>query len=70
MAGTISTGSIPRLLQEGINSVFGRAYDEHPVEYTAIFNTLASRKNFELDVQLEGFGLADLKPEGDEINFD
>ncbi len=70
MSGTIATSSLPRLLQEGVNSVFGRAYDEHPVEYTEIFDTQTSLKNFEIDVQLEGFGLADLKPEGDSINFD
>ena len=70
MAGTITTGNIPRLLQEGVKSVFGRAYDEHSTEYDKIFASNESRKNFELDVQFEGFGLADEKPEGDEITFD
>jgi hypothetical protein len=67
---TITTGNFPRLLQEGLHSVFGKAYDEFPTEYDKIFDTMTSRKNFEVDAQLEGFGLADEKPEGDEITFD
>lgn len=70
MAGTITTGNIPRLLQEGLKSVFGNTYDEHPKEFDKIFDTLDSSKNFEVDAQLEGFGLAPEKPEGDEIAFD
>ncbi len=70
MAGTITTGNIPRLLQEGLEAVFGNAYDEHPTEYTEIFDLFNSRKNFEVDAQLEGFGLAPEKPEGDEVAFD
>ncbi len=70
MAGTITTGNIPRLLQEGLHRVFGNAYDEHPVEWDKLFMSYDSRKNFEVDTQLEGFGLAPAKPEGDEVSFD
>ena len=59
-----------RLLQEGLEAVFGNAYDEHPTEFDKIFDTFNSRKNFEVDAQLEGFGLAPEKPEGDEVAFD
>lgn len=68
--GVVTTGNVPRLLQEGINSIFGRSYDEHPVEWDRIFDTSDSRKAFELDVQLEGMGLAERKPEGTDIAFD
>ncbi len=67
---TVTTGNVPRLLQEGINTIFGRTYDEHPTEYTQVFDSGPSRKAFELDVQLEGFGLAQEKDEGTDIAFD
>jgi len=67
---TISTGLIPRLLQEGANRIFGSAYEKHPSEWDKIFDRFDSRKAFEVDVQLEGLALASPKPEGDEINFD
>ena len=70
MSGTVTTGNIPRFLQLGLNKIFGAAYDEHPKEFDKIFDTSESRKNFEVDAQLEGLGLAPEKPEGDEISFD
>ena len=70
MAGTIARGNIPRLLQEGVKKVFGQAYDEHPMEWDKIFDTDTSRKAFELDVQFEGFTLAEVKDEGGDISFD
>jgi len=70
MAGTIARGNIPRLLQEGVKKVFGQAYDEHPMEWDKIFDTDTSRKAFELDVQFEGFTLAQVKDEGGDIEFD
>ena len=68
--GTITTGNVPRLLQEGLNKVFGQTYDEHPTEFDKIFDTQTSKKAFELDQQMEGFGLAVEKPEGQDIEFD
>lgn len=70
MAGTISTGSIPRLLQDGVDAVFGNALKEHDKKYPMMFSLHDSRKNFEVDVQLEGFARASSKPEGDDITFD
>ena len=70
MAGVIATGNIARLLQEGIASVFGQAYETHPMEWDKLFNTNSSQKNFELDQQFEGFGLAPVKPEGQGISYD
>jgi len=67
---TITTGNFPRLLQEGLNKVFGNTYNQHETEWDKIFDRNESRKNFEVDAQLEGFGLAPEKPEGDEIAFD
>ena len=70
MAGVIATGNIPRLLQEGLNKIFGNTYNAHSSEYDKIFDMMQSGKNYEVDAQLEGFGLAPSKTEGDEISFD
>lgn len=70
MSGTITTGNIPRLLQEGLNTVFGNTYNQHPTEWDKIFQKNDSSKAFEVDAQLEGYGLAPVKPEGAEIAFD
>lgn len=69
-SGTISTGSAPRLLQQGVRNVFGDGLKEHSIKYAKMFNGESSNKAFEVDVQLEGFGLAVQKQEGDDITFD
>lgn len=70
MTSTITTGSIPRLLQEGVKEVFGSSYKSYEPIYSQIYDTDTSRKAYEVDVQLEGFGLASEKTEGDDITFD
>ncbi len=66
----ISTGNIPKLLWPGLNAVWGRDYVEHPVEYTDLFDIETSDKNYEEDVELTGFGLAPIKPQGQAIAYD
>ena len=61
MAGVIATGNISRLLQEGVKSVFGQAYEEHVSQWPMLYDQDTSRKAFELDQQFEGFGLAPVK---------
>lgn len=68
--GTITTGSMPRLLQEGVKNVFGRKYEERPTQWDKILTKFDSKKNFELGVQVEGFGLMSNKPQGEDIKFD
>ena len=70
MAGIVATGNVPRLLQLGLNKIFGMSYDMHPTEWNMVFDSFNSGKNFEVDAQLEGMGLAPEKPQGDEISFD
>jgi hypothetical protein len=70
MAGVIGTGSLPRLLQDGVSEVFGNAMGEHETCYDKLFKTLTSNKNFEVNVQLEGFSRSANKDEGDDITFD
>lgn len=68
--GVITTGSLPRLLQEGLNRVFGQVYDAHPVEWDKIFEFSTSVKNFEIDQLFEGYGLAERKLEGQDLEYD
>ena len=70
MTGTITTGNVPRALQEGVRTFFGEAYKERDPIWNKIFDSKQSQKAFEVDVQLEGFGLASKKPEGQEVQFD
>lgn len=67
---TITRGNAPRLLQEGVKKVFGNTYEQWPEQYGFIFDKESSRKAFEIDVQLEGFDLAQEKEEGGGIAFD
>lgn len=68
--GTINTSSFAKALWPGINAWYGKAYSEYPVEYTKLFDTFTSRKNFEEDVGVSSFGLARIKGEGSPIEYD
>ena len=66
----ITTGSHPKALWPGIHAWWGRTYNEHKVEYTDLFDVDTSTQSYEEDVQLTGFGLAPVKPEGDGVRYD
>lgn len=66
----ISTGSVPRLLQEGVRKVFGDSLGMWDPKFSKIYEVRSSKKDYEVDVQLEGFGLASVKNQGDDITFD
>lgn len=66
----INTGSFSKALWPGVNAWYGKAYDEYPVEWTTLFDSFTSRKAFEEDVGVSGFGLARVKPEGQGISYD
>ncbi len=70
MTGTITTGSTPRLLQEGVKKVFSAAAKEHAPFYSRIYKVGKSNKAYEVDVQVEGMGLASAKNEADDITMD
>jgi hypothetical protein len=67
---TITTGNVARLLQDGLESVFGQEYEAHEKQYNKIFSEFTSKKAFEQDQQFEGFSLASMKPQGDSISYD
>lgn len=66
----ITTSSFAKALWPGVNAWYGDAYNEFPVEYTALFDTYSSRKAFEEDMGVSGFGLASVKTEGGSIAYD
>ena len=66
----ITTGSFTKALWPGVNAWYGKAYDEHKVEYTDLFETHKSRKGWEEDVGISSFGLAKIKAEGAGIEYD
>ena len=66
----IATGNHPKALWPGVYSWFGAKYDEHEAQYTKLFDTKSSSKNFEELVQQTGFGLAPVKPEGSSTAYD
>lgn len=66
----ITSSSFAKALWPGINSWYGKAYDEFPVEYTDLFDTQKSNRAYEEDVGITSFGLARRKPEGQAIDYD
>jgi hypothetical protein len=67
---TITSGSFAKALWPGVNAWYGKAYNEHAVEYTDLFDTYTSSKAYEEDVGITSFGLASVKPEGSAITYD
>lgn len=57
-------------LQEGLNTVFGMAYKSYPEEWKGLFAVNTSKKAFEEDVLMAGFGAAPVKGEGAAIEYD
>ncbi len=49
---------------------YGKAYDEFPVEWDKLFEKHSSKRAFEEDVGVSGFGLAVEKPQGESITYD
>lgn len=66
----ITTGSFSKALWPGVNSWYGKAYNEYPVEWDKLYEKYTSRKAFEEDVGITSFGLAQIKPEGSAVAYD
>jgi hypothetical protein len=59
-----------RQLQDGLNTVFGMAYDDFPTTYDKIFQVTNSSKAYEEDVLMVGLGGAMEKAEGSGVAYD
>jgi hypothetical protein len=57
-------------LQQGLNTVWGLEYRSHPEEWRRVFQVENSKKAFEEDQLVSGFGAAVVKPEGSAITYD
>lgn len=66
----INTGNFAKLLYPGLNTIYGHKYNEHPLECAQIFETKNSRRAFEEDIGVTGFGLAAVKTEGNALTYD
>jgi len=66
----IATGNFAKLLWPGLNKIYGKAYDEHKVEWTDLFDEFTSRRAWEEDLSISSFGLARVKGEGEAIEYD
>lgn len=66
----INAGAISAALMPGIREFFGNMYNRYPEEYSKIFETKKSMKNFEVDVNLHGFGMGAVIPEGGGVTYD
>lgn len=70
MATVITTGAHPKALWPGIHAWWGRMYNEHVEEFPELFEKETSDKAYEEDVEITGFGLAPVKPEGTGLVYD
>ena len=66
----MNRASFAKMLEPGLNTLFGLEYDSYPAEYEAVFESNTSQKAFEEDVLLSGFGNAPTKCEGAAISYD
>lgn len=66
----ITTASNPKLLQPGLETIWGINYTEYPKEWTRVFNTKKSKKAWEEVQQLTGFALFGTKTEGAPVTYD
>ena len=66
----IASSSFAKALWPGINAWYGKAYSEYPVEWNKLFDTFKSTRQFEEDVGVTSFGLANIKGEGSPISYD
>lgn len=70
MTGIVNTGSFAKALWPGVNTWYGDAYNQYPVEWDKLFEKNTSRKAFEEDVGGSYFSLAVVKAEGAPVSFD
>src|SRR5262245_58204208 len=70
IGGIISTGNHPKALWPGIAAWWGRDYNDYPKEWPGMFDEKSSEKNYEEQVKITSFGLAQVKAQGAQIMYD
>lgn len=66
----INSGSFAKLLWPGLNKIYGKSYNEHPEEWSDLFDYNKSTKQYEEDLGVSSFGLATRKAEGGAVEYD
>jgi len=66
----ITTSNFAKLLYPGLNTIYGHKYNEKPMEWSQIFEQRSSKRAYEEDLSVTGFGLAPVKTEGNAIVYD
>ena len=66
----ITTSSAPKALWPGVDAWYGQAYNEFDTQYDKLYDLDTSRRAYEEVVGATGFGLAQIKPEGQSIVYD
>ena len=66
----ISRAQLVKELEPGLNALFGLEYKQYGEQWTEIFDTESSDRAFEEEVMLAGFANANVKPEGQGVQFD
>ena len=69
-AGVITTGSHPKAIWPGVHDFWGQVYNAYEKEYPDLYDQEDSEKAYEDDVQITGFGLAPIKPQGQALTYD
>ena len=70
MSGIVTSSSFAKLLWPGLNKVWGKEYNDYPVEWDKLFEHNKSDRAYEEDLGLSSFGLANVKAEGAPISYD
>ena len=70
VGSTITTGAHPKALWPGVHAFWGQIFNEHPPEYTDLYDVEDSNQAYEEDVQVTGFGMAQVKGESSAIQYD
>lgn len=70
MASIINTGSFSKLLWPGLNTIYGKEYEQYSTEFDKVFEQKTSSKAYEEDLSISNFGLAKVKPQGAPIEYD
>jgi len=66
----ISRAQLAKELEPGLNALFGMEYSRYENEHAEIFDTESSDRAFEEEVLIVGFGNAEVKTEGQGVDYD
>lgn len=66
----MTVASYARAVMPGVHAWFGMGYNDYPMQWTAVFDSQSSDKQFEMDVNTYGMSLLTVKPEIASTQYD